>query len=61
MYFHSLSVIMNLIVIASSIFILEPILDYCPVEKDPSQEEFELDSSQDGLSKVSSPILVSSL
>nr|XP_031363154.1 sperm flagellar protein 2 [Lonchura striata domestica] len=31
----------------------EPILDYCPVEKDPSQEEFELDSSQDGLSKLS--------
>ncbi|XP_072777841.1 sperm flagellar protein 2 isoform X3 [Taeniopygia guttata] len=31
----------------------KPILDYCPVEKDPSQEEFELDSSQDGLSKLS--------
>lgn len=56
---------MNLIVIASSNFIVEPILDNCPVEKDPSQEEIqeelELDSSQDGLSKVSSPILVSTL
>ncbi|XP_066038439.1 sperm flagellar protein 2 [Chamaea fasciata] len=31
----------------------EPILENCPVEKDPSQEEFELDSSQDGLSKLS--------
>ncbi|RLV98217.1 hypothetical protein DV515_00011017 [Chloebia gouldiae] len=31
----------------------ESILDYCPVEKDPSQEEFELDNSQDGLSKLS--------
>ncbi|XP_071281661.1 sperm flagellar protein 2 isoform X1 [Agelaius tricolor] len=35
----------------------EPILDNCPVETDPSQEEiqeeFELDSSQDGLSKLS--------
>ncbi|XP_015508822.1 sperm flagellar protein 2 isoform X2 [Parus major] len=33
--------------------ITEPILDNCPVEKDPSQEEFELDNSQDGLSKLS--------
>ncbi|XP_030824473.1 sperm flagellar protein 2 [Camarhynchus parvulus] len=37
--------------------ILEPILDNGPVEKDPSQEEIqeesELDSSQDGLSKLS--------
>ncbi|KAL9821940.1 sperm flagellar protein 2 isoform 2-T2 [Geothlypis trichas] len=35
----------------------EPILDNCPVEKEPSQEEIqeelELDSSQDGLSKLS--------
>lgn len=52
---------MNFIVITSSNFILEPILDNGPVEKDPSEEEFELDSSQDGLSKVSSPILVSTL
>lgn len=50
---------MNFIVIASSNFILEPILDNHAVEKDPSEEEFELDSDQDGLSKVSSPILVS--
>lgn len=50
---------MNFIVIASSNFILEPILDNHAVEKDPSEEEFELDSDQDGLSKVSSPVLVS--
>ncbi|XP_016160362.1 PREDICTED: sperm flagellar protein 2 isoform X3 [Ficedula albicollis] len=31
----------------------EPILDNCPVEKDPSEEEFELDNSQDGLPKLS--------
>ncbi|XP_062368778.1 sperm flagellar protein 2 [Cinclus cinclus] len=31
----------------------EPILDNCPVEKDPSKKEFELDNSQDGLSKLS--------
>ncbi|XP_037980774.1 sperm flagellar protein 2 isoform X3 [Motacilla alba alba] len=35
----------------------EPILDNCPVENDPSQdeiqEELELDNSQDGLSKLS--------
>ncbi|XP_014731070.1 PREDICTED: sperm flagellar protein 2 [Sturnus vulgaris] len=31
----------------------EPILDNCPVEKDPSKEEFELDNSQEGLSKLS--------
>ncbi|XP_066195706.1 sperm flagellar protein 2 [Sylvia atricapilla] len=31
----------------------EPILENCPVEKDPSQEEFELDNNQDGLSKLS--------
>ncbi|XP_053858390.1 sperm flagellar protein 2 isoform X2 [Vidua macroura] len=31
----------------------EPILDNCPVEKDPSQEEFELNNSRDGLSKLS--------
>ncbi|XP_063280058.1 sperm flagellar protein 2 isoform X1 [Prinia subflava] len=31
----------------------EPILDNFPVEKDPSQEEFELDNSQDDLSKLS--------
>lgn len=52
---------MNFIVIASSNFILEPILENFPVEKDPSQEDFELDNSQDGLSKVSSQILVSTL
>ncbi|KAM4879293.1 sperm flagellar protein 2 [Sylvia borin] len=37
----------------SSNFILEPILENCPVEKHPSQEEFELDNNQDGLSKLS--------
>ncbi|XP_068858224.1 sperm flagellar protein 2 [Aphelocoma coerulescens] len=31
----------------------ESILDNCPVEKDPSQEEFELDDSQDDLPKLS--------
>ncbi|KAM7024392.1 sperm flagellar protein 2 isoform 2-T2 [Acridotheres tristis] len=31
----------------------EPILDNYPVEKDPSKEEFELDNSQEGLSKLS--------
>ncbi|XP_041884433.1 sperm flagellar protein 2 isoform X1 [Corvus kubaryi] len=31
----------------------ESILDSCPVEKDPSQEEFELDDSQDDLPKLS--------
>ncbi|KAL2294194.1 hypothetical protein Nmel_007918, partial [Mimus melanotis] len=31
----------------------EPILDNCPVEKDPSKKEFELDNSQEGLSKLS--------
>ncbi|TRZ13179.1 hypothetical protein HGM15179_013922 [Zosterops borbonicus] len=31
----------------------KPILENFPVEKDPSQEDFELDNSQDGLSKLS--------
>ncbi|XP_032941221.1 sperm flagellar protein 2 isoform X1 [Catharus ustulatus] len=31
----------------------EPMLDNCPIEKGPSEEEFELDNSQDGLSKLS--------
>ncbi|XP_056369286.1 sperm flagellar protein 2 [Oenanthe melanoleuca] len=31
----------------------EPILDNCSIEKDPSEEEFELDNSQDGLPKLS--------
>lgn len=60
-YFYSLSIVINFIVIESLHFILESILDNFPVEKDASQEEFELDDRQGDLPKVSSPVLVSTL
>lgn len=42
-------------------FILEPILDNCPIEKDASEEELQLDNSQGRLPEVSSLILGSTL